>query len=213
MKRQVVPLISVFGIIYLVATIGSHLLFNLWDAAGAHCRESETQTLVYPVLDEEVDVKRPFGASDLCWASGVHLAPGHRYQITIIRTSPLWRDSSPFGGDGFAVGLGGLEGSDQRSFGERVMMSLGIPLRRVLMRPWFRIIGRIGAVGTDEYYLDPAQTEGASPVLQVALRTRRGGELFLYVNDAVIGWPRFADFFYRPNQGEAQIKIKHVAAR
>jgi hypothetical protein len=29
----------------------------------------------------------------------------------------------------------------------------------------------------------------------------------------VLGWPRFADLFYRANEGEARVKIRHVAAR
>jgi uncharacterized protein (DUF2235 family) len=41
---------------------------------------------------------------------------------------------------------------------------------------------------------------------------RRSGELFLYVNDAVLLWPRKADLFYKNNSGTAKVLISPVLA-
>ena len=44
-------------------------------------------------------------------------------------------------------------------------------------------------------------------------RSRRGrsGELFVYVNDAVIGIPGHVDKFYRNNKGKAELTIEEIA--
>ena len=86
--------------------------------------------------------------------------------------------------------------------------------RRVLLRPWFRIIGRIGEVGSDEYFFDPpkpnSRTQPKTDQLNVVFRPRRNGELFLYVNEAVIALPGLWDIFYRANQGEADVKVRRL---
>jgi hypothetical protein len=139
---------------------------------------------------------------------------GRRYQVTITQISPLWKDASPLDPAGYGTDLAGFEVSEVPSFATRVYLFLGVPLRRVVLRPWFRIIGRVGAEGTDEYFMDPDRpvSGGQDEVRQIspAFRVRRGGELFLYVNDAAIGWPRFAGFFYRGNQGEAIVAVRHL---
>jgi hypothetical protein len=39
----------------------------------------------------------------------------------------------------------------------------------------------------------------------------RDGELFLFVNDAVIGIPGLYDFFYRDNSGSTKVKIERLS--
>jgi hypothetical protein len=36
----------------------------------------------------------------------------------------------------------------------------------------------------------------------------RGGELFLYVNDAVIGLPWVSDAYYKNNKGSAKVTVR-----
>src|SRR5258706_14197601 len=63
-------------------------------------------------------------------------------------------------------------------------------LRRIMIRPWFRLIGRIGETGVDEYFLYPIPVPQPTPqVYRASFTAQRGGELFLYVNDAAIGLP------------------------
>ena len=84
----------------------------------------------------------------------------------------------------------------------------------MFLRPWFRFVGRIGNTGTDEYFFDPDRPTGVGfsrlNELSVVLRARRSGELFLYVNEAVIGLPGLSNLFYRNNSGGAKILIKHL---
>jgi uncharacterized protein (DUF2235 family) len=212
LKRHVVPLASVLVMLYGAITLTSHLLFNIEDAAGLYCKESSGARDV-PWLGE-IRAETPFRAGDFCWASGIRLEEGRRYQVTITLTSPVWKDASPLDRAGYETDLAGTEVSEVPGFKKRVYLFLGVPLRRVFLRPWFRIIGRVGAVGTDEYFMDPDKpvSGGQDEARQIspAFRVRRSGELFLYVNDAAIGWPRFADFFYCGNQGEAMVAVRHL---
>ena len=52
-----------------------------------------------------------------------------------------------------------LEGVQEWTFRSAIL------LRRVLFRPWFRLIARIGEKGIiDEYFLDPVKVRGNTPV-------------------------------------------------
>jgi hypothetical protein len=81
-----------------------------------------------------------------------------------------------------------------------------------VFRPWFRLIARVGETGTDEYFLDPVKARSADG--KVAYRTsfkvERSGEIFLYVNDAVIALPWLADRFYGNNHGSAKIEVRQL---
>jgi T6SS, Phospholipase effector Tle1-like, catalytic domain len=212
MKRHVVPFVSVVIILYGGITLASHLLFNLEDAAGLYCKESSAPRDV-PWLGE-IKAETPFRAGDFCWASGIRLVEGRRYHVTITQTSPVWKDASPLSPTGYQTDLAGVEISEVPGFTTRVALFIGVPLRRVLLRPWFRIIGRVGVKGTDEYFLDPDKPTGVDQEqlkkIDPAFRVRRDGELFLYVNDAAVGWPGIADVFYRGNEGEATVTVKHL---
>ena len=107
--------------------------------------------------------------------------------------------------------------------GTRLRLFAGLPLRRMLYRPWFRPIARIGAVGADEYPLDPdtrpvpsdrmPAAADAGNELVAEINARRTGELFLYVNDAVLGVPPFAGAFYGNNGGRAQVEVARLGRR
>ena len=89
-----------------------------------------------------------------------------------------------------------------------------IPLRRNPWVMWFRPIARVGARGADEYPLDleapgTVRSEYQNDVTFV-IRPRRSGELFLYVNDAVVGLHRDVGFFYESNQGSATLKVRRM---
>src|SRR5262249_42719108 len=161
------------------------LAFDIADAAGAFCREGNPDKLT--VLDKSGATAsvNGFTASSMCWGTGIKLEEGRRYQIT-IKDPVGWQDRQ------HAVPVAGFEIGELRTFGPGMRTFSGLPLRRVLTRPWFRPIARIGAVGADEYPLDPntrprAPGQGAplEEELVAEIKARRDGELFLYVNDVV----------------------------
>ena len=78
-----------------------------------------------------------------------------------------------------------------------------------MFRPWFRLIARIGETGVDEYFLDPVPVSQTAPqVYRATFTAQRGGELFLYVNDAVIGLPGVNAYFFNKNAGSAKVTLR-----
>jgi hypothetical protein len=75
---------------------------------------------------------------------------------------------------------------------------------------------RVGSRGSAEQPLtfkpdeNPCDCPKPEPRELIAEFTpRRNGEVFLFVNDAVIGLPRIADYFYRTNnEGRATVVIE-----
>ena len=63
---------------------------------------------------------------------------------------------------------------------------------------------RFGEVGGEETFYDPDPTD---PVIEFTFRPTRDGELFVFVNDAVIGIPGLYRTFYRNNTGTARLTI------
>jgi uncharacterized protein (DUF2235 family) len=207
LKRHLLPFLSALGLVYISLTLASHVLFNFQDASGLSCQET-----TYPKgatwLGETL-VEKQFSANEMCWPSGIQLAKGQRYQI-ILTMLP----NEPFRDGNILADLSGYELTQLPDLRDRLSKFLSIPLRRVFLRPWFRIIGRIGETGTDEYFFDPDRPTGVGLArlgeLSIAFRARRSGELFIYVNEAVIGFPGLSDLFYRNNTGKAKLLIKHL---
>jgi hypothetical protein len=93
----------------------------------------------------------------------------------------------------------------------RIAAVLTIPLRRSIWHTWLQPIARIGAIGDDEYPLQPEHRVGRDSLrtkLTAIIRARSDGELFLFVNDLVIGLPYLADMFYRDNLGTATVTVE-----
>lgn len=206
MKRHIVPFVSALLLLYLGLTAVSHVAFDIADAAGAFCREGTRAPLVSLEVVRETSTDG-FPSSSMCWSTGIELVEGRRYRIT-LKEPRDWHDRQ------YAVQLRGFEIGELESIGARSRMFSALPLRRVLNRSWFRPIARIGAVGADEYPLDPDTRpwRRAGPDELIAdLKARRTGELFLYVNDAVIGLPGVNDPFYGNNRGRARVDVQRVS--
>lgn len=73
-----------------------------------------------------------------------------------------------------------------------------IPFRRKINAPWHVMIARTGQFGSQEYVLSERST---------TITMGRTDQLFLYVNEPVVGLPIFYNWFYRGIQGTAEITI------
>jgi hypothetical protein len=171
----------------------SHVAFNLRDAAGFICTETEHPITVTANDTQVVKNEPQFGPASLCWASGLQLVRSFRYEITIVGDQ-----SVPWCRSDYKTDLAGFDISSLPNIWSldglyaRTAMFLEVPIRRVWYRPWFRIIARIGRLGADEYFLDPDYPIRPNlSELKVAITPKRTGELFLYVNDAVTGVPNW----------------------
>ena len=91
--------------------------------------------------------------------------------------------------------------------------SAAVPIRRVFFRRWFTTLARIGSKGNAEVFLDPELVTGKpnTYVGEWSEGTERSGEIFLYVNNAVLPFPWIYDLFYRDHAGTAEIVIRRCA--
>ena len=77
---------------------------------------------------------------------------------------------------------------------------LQLPLRRKLAKSWFVVIARIGETGDEEYALKSGPN---------SITPTKTGQLYLFVNEAVVGLPDY-DRFYRDNKGTVTIEIQRA---
>jgi hypothetical protein len=201
LKRKWAPAFFALLFVYLGLSLASHLLYNIQDVAGLTCKESGDATglarsTATPRTDGESRTVG-FKTSDLCKPTGILLEKNARYHVEVKSTIP-WTDA------GFRVPEGGFSATDPPDWYHRILLGLGVPLRRELTQDWFRIVLRYGGVGGEEAFLDPDPDDYK---IQANIKPTREGELFIFVNDAVIGIPGLYRFFYRNNKGEANLTV------
>jgi hypothetical protein len=198
MKRRWAPGFFALLFIYIGVALVNRLLYNVQDVAGLTCTPSaETKGLAKGETAQLVE----FRTSDLCKPTGIHLdGGGARYLVKVEPVpSETWYDA------GVEVPFGGFSPTDQPTWNRRILLGLGVPLRRELTKDWFRIVLRYGDIGGEEASLDPDPTDS---VIEATIKPTREGELFIFVNDSVLGIPGLYDLFYRNNKGTAKLTVK-----
>lgn len=192
-KYKLTPVLFALLSVVIIGLLASHLAFYFEDAAGVRCHQSPNAT---KLVSGHRTPELAFDPKSECWASGIILTRDVRYVIN-LKTSEDWGDGN-YRANAAGYGIDMLP-----SWWDRAKMIVTVPLRRVLLRPWFRIIARVGETGTDEYFLDPDANDVRS--LEIPFVAHRTGELYLYVNDAVL--PVRKDLFYRNNKGTATLTV------
>jgi uncharacterized protein (DUF2235 family) len=195
LKYQWAPSFFALMFIYLGACLASHLLFNVQDVAGLTCVESDQTRKLESKGDSSGPIR--FNTSDLCKATGIKVERGARYLIE-IKPAQQWTD------DGITVPLGGFSPGHPPTWYHRLKLAVAVPLRRETTQDWFHVVLRYGRVGGEETFIVPDPDD---PYLQSPIRATRDGELFVFVNDAVIGIPGLYDLFYRNNSGAADLVV------
>jgi len=164
--------------------------------------------------DDVITLTVPFDISNVCFPTQVKVEKSQTYLITISQREPRWY---AFRG-AIETNAGGFRISDLNSPFKKAYMLLLWPLKRSFIRPWFAVVARTGSTGNDEDFLDPDDDgrPGQKIVLQEKFKPHQDGELFLYVNDAVIAGAslknlvRYFDFFYKKSIGTADVKIERI---
>lgn len=200
-KLRVLPFLFAISITGLSILWASHLAFNVADSAGVFCKGTDDDKLVPVNLGIEQPAQTIFETHSLCQATGLKVQAGYRYEIVITPQEP-WKDAS------IETSPAGF-GSASRPVGEKWLFRFFSPLRRIFFRPWYMAVARIGERGVDEYFLDPVRVKDSNPpAYRGSFMARRSGEVFAYVNDAVIPLPWLVSTFYRNNSGTAKITLK-----
>jgi hypothetical protein len=197
-KRQIAPAFFAAAFLYAGLTFGSHLIFDFADSAGLICRDSP---IPRNLASGETAPQIQFATKDICRATGVVVEQGGTYLVT-VKEIPPWRDGN------IETSIAGFYSADQE-WTKRAIMNLAWPLKRTFIRPWFRVIMRVGSTGNYEDFLDP-DVRQVTGILQERFKPERSGELFFYVNDAAVALPWLHDVFYENNVGEAIVTIKRL---
>jgi len=201
LKRHIAPFVFAVLFVWLGVTLLAHALFVVEDASGIFCSRSPSAK----ELSSTERVQVTFAPNNFCLGSGLVLNEGSKYRITVKRIgSDEWRD-----GD-IETTLGGFHIADLPLW-RRLPFLVALPLKRDLIRPWFRMILRVGPTGTYEDFLDPDPNNAKrDDTLEETFRPFATGELFVYVNDAALPVPAIKDLFYRNNSGQALITIERL---
>lgn len=194
-----VPVVSVV-VAGLVLALAARVIFKVGEAGGLVCRGTPHPA---PITSEPH--AGLLSSKDACWASGGLVAKGKRYQITLtIPENNVWRDET------INANLSGF-GIEKFSATQKLIFMPVLLLQRHFSEPWFKPMARIGETGQDVYALSPPSGQPpATTQLEAEIVARRDGELFLYLNDAVLPGLKNWQYFYANNQGDATVQIKEL---
>ncbi|MET3842279.1 DUF2235 domain-containing protein [Bradyrhizobium sp. OAE829] len=208
LKQKIAPGFFAAVFVYLGFALVSHLAYDGWDMAGYTCvhRDSDPKPAVLAVNQT---ARVEFKTSDLCKATGILLQHRGRYYVTIQPGGKSGEDKQWFNGLArIGTPVGGFSSKERPQWYERVYLSLLLPMRRELSKDWFRIVLRFGDVGGEE---DSYEPDPYDDIIQFnitpTIAPNGKEELFVFVNDAVIGIPGLYDLLYRNNRGTAVLSV------
>jgi uncharacterized protein (DUF2235 family) len=208
LTQRLLPGAFVIVVGYAAIALVSQVTFAIRDSWGEVCASNGDLKSV-PSREEG----RPFRTNALCTSTGLTVEKGAAYRLHItIPAGDPWTDS------GHPAGPNGVL-PDDVSF----PMTTGVLLRRHLGQPWLKPMAKIGVIGSDEYPLDPVPSLASDdfPRKDVPNRSphdktfateivaRSTGELFLYLNDAILLPPK-TEWFYSNNGGSGRVTVERV---
>ncbi len=186
--QQVAPFIFGFGALLALAWVATgtanRALFAGFSAAGKICRDTTVASW------DGTPRRLSLPSSAICLRTGLHLRQGETYRVEIKSKSSDWADAS------IAVQTAAGFSSGKKPL---VFVS-ALPFRRIVTAQWFVPMVRIGAYSAEYHPLDKEFAE---------FTPRHSGQLFLFVNDAIVVWPWFGKL-YENNHGAAEIEVSLV---
>jgi hypothetical protein len=149
-----------------------------------------------------------FNISSVCKPTGIIVEQGLKYQIKINAPGP--KSASPWKNSDVVVSPRGVDPATL-TFADRLWQVLYWPLKRQLFVQPFKVIARVGSIGSDETVLEP-DDDIRSNNLDVVITPKRDGELFLYVNDSIwaLDSQKKGSNFYKNNSGQATIEVRQI---
>ena len=187
---------------YLCFAAVNRFAFLIQDSVGIYCSDagfSATGPTVVHQLSVKETKEVEFPIATFCFFSGITVTNDQRYLVRVDPTGP-WTDGHMY------VNPAGMKFTDFppwfrpfKLFAELFKRSFGVP--------WYAMIVRIAREGGDELYV---RSDADSPVSEVAIKPRINGQLYFYINDAVLGIPYFGNAFYRNNSGAVKVTITRL---
>jgi len=145
------------GLVLAAFFVADRVVFFVRDGSGSLCNGSLATVPVVETSLVSFDVANP------CFATGIRLRKGNVYRFQV--RNDVWHDGRH---EADADGL------------RRVPPQLFLvgPWRRDVLHLWMKLMGRVGETGMQTFAIGSGMA---------AYKAKTDGELFLYVNDAVIG--------------------------
>jgi uncharacterized protein (DUF2235 family) len=209
--RHALPFLFFIATVLALLISANRLLFDFAEALGLTCDGTAIGERNVPGK-EPVVISAIFETSNPCFSTGVSLEQSAAYTISFKILQP-WQD-----GTKIVTNPGGFTTAKAaREAGWR--FRLAAPLRRSWRSNWFSPVARVGHLGFDEYHLDISQPADQSTVyVSKPFIARTEGEVFLFVNDAVLALPGIWSYFYNGtldgqinNKGSAEVTITRVS--
>lgn len=189
-----VPNALAIGLLVAALFLVNRVIYTFNESVMRVCQESPTARPATPMKEGE---SRPvaFDTGAPCYATGILVEDGATYRLDFVEAEGWIDGKNP--GRPVPEGAAGFESPLWPPH-----FLFAAPMRRHWLENWFTPIARVGALGMDEVALAPQSTR---------IEARRTGELFLFVNDAVLVSPRFWIEFYSNNQGKAHMVVRKIA--
>jgi len=240
LSRICVPLAFGGLLVVIGAVLTNRVIFDRASSAGVYCPESSMGRPEMP-MEQLDDSSRYFTTDRMCWPSGLWLIQGNRYRITIgtvtARATDRWFDRDvPTDVMGFTTDSvrRGLARPLTRWWQENWFQ----PIARIgptgndeyVLKPINDLADPSPSHCPDMPHLPPGlpirtkidealawEINECAPqpvsrrVLSSEITARTSGELFVYVNDAILALPGVSDLFYANNSGRATVRVDRVA--
>lgn len=214
LKRNITPTLAGLAVLFLLVAAVSRIGVTATSTLGNYCKATKPN----PAITEASVTRSDFKSSSVCWASGITLEKGRRYAIT-LEIGHDWRDGPPKQPAAKAAAASARTEEKDPMKADVLGFETGrfpwylrpfVLFRRKLDQFWFMPIARIGAFGADDYPLYPNDWSRPGPwrgKMTAEITAKRTGELFLFVNDAILplnlGQP-----FYANNEGTATVTVR-----
>jgi uncharacterized protein (DUF2235 family) len=188
--NKVIPFVFAMALLAAGAYVINRIGFEVLNVGGLVCRANTDAKKLG--IDQERIVS--FRTSDPCLATNVVMEQGATYEIEFRRLDG-WMDAG--------IPVPTTDGFSSGAPAAPWYLFLAAPMKRDMGQNWFGPIAHVGEHVQTEHILGPKTR---------FVVENRSGELFLFVNDAIIGVPGIWDYFYRNNRGEASIVIRKIRA-
>ncbi len=231
--QRAVPILFVLLLLVTGWGIANRFLFDIASNSGQFCKSSSAGNT--SKVEKTVTSSGIFHTNDLCWASGLVLEQGRSYRITLT-TPGDWVDRTTrtdvagFHANNFKY----IAATPLKRWWKENWFK---PIARIGVIGNDEYV--LNSTDTFEKYSAPLYDNGIKPakssgahnkiknsiaqnctaaaitpddckVLISEIKAQTTGELFLYVNDAVLMLPGATDFFYRNNTGTAMVTVEPV---
>lgn len=190
LTKSIVPALFALGLVAGSALLFNRIAYLSFSETGLFCTASKNDVK----LVERSEDAPSFRTDQMCWPSKLKLEQGKSYRITLTPDG-AWFDRE------LRTDVGGFANS------RTLIHQLFAPFKRYPDINWFTPIVRVGERGGEEYALVTAKDDIS---VSREITPEQTGELFVYVNDAVVMLPFLTGFFTGNNRGTATIKVEPV---